>query len=273
MPIFKCKTSEAYSIKILSELLTNNIKTGYFAIDENGINLRIMDHPQMTLIDLSLSSENFSSYKFQSTDKEKLCIGLNLNHFHKILKSIKKKDSLQMNIDTETSDELQIKTIPKENTRTTTSYIKILNIQVLDIEVPTGYGRPVIVNSSEFQKMCKDICSIGSNNIKVVSRNFYIEFIADVDSIIKRSVSFGDGDDEDDNKSSTEEKKESDVIESTFSTDQLQRIMKIAGLNTKLQIYTGRDLPILFRSNVGNLGTISVYLKSKEMIRKETTGY
>lgn len=268
MPIFKCKTSEAYSIKILSELLTNNIKTGYFAIDNSGINLRIMDHPQLTLIDLTLVSENFASYKFQSNDKDKLCIGLNLNHFHKILKSIKKKDSLQMNINSDISDELQIKTIPKENTRTTTSYIKILNIQVLDIEVPTGYGRPIIVNSSEFQKMCKDICSIGSNNIKVVSKNFYIEFIADVDSIIKRSVSFGETEDDDDG-----EKKESDVIESTFSTDQLQRIMKISGLNTKLHIYTGRDLPILFRSNVGNLGTISVYLKSKEMIRKESSSY
>jgi len=269
MSIFKCKTSEAYSIKILSELLTNNIKTGYFAIDNSGINLRIMDHPQLTLIDMTLASENFTTYRFQSSDKDKLCIGLNLNHFHKILKSIKKKDSLQMYINTENSDELQIKTIPKENMRTTTSFIKILNIQVLDIEVPTGYGRPVIVNSSEFQKMCKDICSIGSNNIKVVSRNFYIEFIANVDSIIKRSVSFGDTEDDD----LSEEKKESDVIESTFSTDQLQRIMKISGLNTKLQIFTGRDLPILFRSSVGNLGVISVYIKSKEMIKKETSGY
>lgn len=270
MPIFKCKTSEAYYIKILSELLTNNIKTGYFSIDNNGINLRIMDHPQLTLIDLTLASDNFTSYKFQSNDKEKLCIGLNLNHFHKILKSIKKKDSLQMNINSDASDELQIKTIPKENTRTTTSYIKILNIQMIDIEIPSGYGRPIIVNSSEFQKMCKDICSIGSTNIKVVSRNFYIEFIADVDSIIKRSVSFGD-EDEDDDDDDSEEKKEEGGIESTFSTDQLQRIMKISGLNTKLHIYTGRDLPILFRSNVGNLGIISVYLKSKEMIRKEST--
>ena len=172
-----------------------------------------------------------------------------------------------MIIDTESSDELQIKTIPKENTRTTTSCIKILNIQMLDIELPTGYGRPVIVNSSEFQKMCKDICSIGSNNIKVVSKNFFIEFIADVDSIIKRSVAFGEDDQEE------EEKKDTEVIESTFSTDQLQRIMKISGLHTKLQIYTGRDLPILFRSNIGSLGTISVYIKSKEMIKKEATPY
>ena len=267
MPFFKCKTIEAYYIKILSELLTNNIKTGYFSIDNNGIGLRIMDNPQLTLIDLNLASENFTTYKFQSTERDKLCIGLNLNHFHKILKSIKKKDSLQMIIDTESSDELQIKTIPKENTRTTTSCIKVLNIQMLDIELPTGYGRPVIVNSSEFQKMCKDICSIGSNNIKVVSKNFFIEFIADVDSIIKRSVAFGEEDQDE------EEKKDTETIEATFSTDQLQRIMKIAGLHTKLQIYTGRDLPILFRSNVGSLGTISVYIKSKEMIKKETTPY
>ena len=91
--IFKCKTREAYYIKILAELLSNNLKNGCFNVNEQGFFLCMFDSPRKTLIDLELESENFSMYKFKS--EEKICLGLNLNHFHKILKSIKKKDSIQ----------------------------------------------------------------------------------------------------------------------------------------------------------------------------------
>ena len=34
--LFKAKTQEAYQIKILAELLTNNLKTGCFEVTESG---------------------------------------------------------------------------------------------------------------------------------------------------------------------------------------------------------------------------------------------
>ena len=49
--IFKAKSHEAYIIKILAELLANNIKTGCFEIDNTGISLRMMDHHKKVLID------------------------------------------------------------------------------------------------------------------------------------------------------------------------------------------------------------------------------
>ena len=150
---FKCKTGEAYYIKVLAELLTNNLKTGCFEVCNDGIKLRMFDHHRKTLVDLDLLAENYSFYKFKST--EKFFLGLNLNHFHKMLKSVKKKDSLQLFINTENPTELGIKTIPKENTRITTSGIKIQTIQNLDIECPQGYGKPVIVPSAEFQKCAR----------------------------------------------------------------------------------------------------------------------
>ena len=36
-------------------------------------------------------------------------VGINLNHFHKMLKSVKKKDSLELFIDSEEETDLQIK--------------------------------------------------------------------------------------------------------------------------------------------------------------------
>lgn len=35
--LFYCKTSEGYIIKILSELLQNNIKNGCFVVNEKGL--------------------------------------------------------------------------------------------------------------------------------------------------------------------------------------------------------------------------------------------
>lgn len=266
--VFKCKTGEAYHIKVLAELLTNNLKTGCFDVNDVGFQLKMFDHHRKTLVDLQLLAENFSFYKFKSADK--ISMGLNLNHFHKMLKSIKKKDSLQLFIDYSNLNELSIKTIPKENTRITTSGIKIQTVQNLDIDIPQGYSKPVIVPSSEFQKMCKDLSSIGSTNITVIAKDFHIEFIADADGILKRKVVFGENDE---NESDDDE---GNMInyQATFATDQLSRITKLSGLSNTMQIFpASNDLPLLFRSSIGSLGKISIYIKSKELVDKEQSSY
>ena len=251
--IFKCKSNEAYCIKILAELLSNNIKTGCFVLDDSGISLRMMDHHRSILIDLMLNAENFQMYKFNS---KKIYLGINLNHFHKMLKSIKKKDSIELFIDEEAPNDLGIRVIPKENNRVTTSTIKIQNVQNLDINIPTGYNKPIIVSSSEYQKLVKEMSSIGST-LKVVSKNYSIEFSCNAGGILKRTVQFGEIDEDD----TTEH------YEQEFVTDQLCRITKLSGLNNNMQIYPGK--PLLFSSSIGSLGKISIYIKSKEQIDSE----
>jgi proliferating cell nuclear antigen PCNA len=265
--VFKSKTNEAYLIKVLAELLTNNLKLGCFILDNNGIKLTQFDHHRYTLVDMNLDAENFSIYKYKKAEKTQL--GLNLNHFHRMLKSIKKKDSLQLFILENDPNELGIKTIPKENNRVTTSGIKIQNIQNLDVILPEGYSNnPIIVSSSEFQKMCKDLCNIGSPNISVTAKNFSIQFVADADGILKRKVILGE-------TMSAEEDNDMDNNQhnyhATFSNEQFSRITKLAGLSSNLQIFTAtEDMPILFRSNIGSLGKISIYVKSNEIIENES---
>jgi proliferating cell nuclear antigen PCNA len=264
--IFKCKTSEAYQIKVLAELLSNNLTTGCFEVTNDGITLRMFDKPKRTLVDLVLEADNFSPYRFKLD--EKFWLGLNLHHFHRMLKSIKKKDSLQLAIKSDNLNGLDIRTIPKEHTRMTTSSIRIQNVQNVEVDVPSGYGRPIIVPSPDFQKMCKELSSIGSTNICVESRNFYMDFIADADNILKRRVRLGETDFSD--NESDEEESGVAIYSATFSADQFTRISKIAGLHTSMQIFPGsEDRPILFRSGVGTLGRISIYIKSKELLERE----
>jgi proliferating cell nuclear antigen PCNA len=262
--IFKAKTREGYALKVLAELLQNNIKTACFEVDTSGIKLRMMDHQRTILIDLELEADSFQIYKYKST--EKLYLGINLAHFHKMLKSIKKRDSIQLFINDENPTDLGIKVIPKENNRITTSFIKIQNIQNLEIDLPEGYGKPVIVPSGEFQKMTKGLTHI-SNVTHITSKGFLIRFSSDAGGVMKRSTDFGETEDSDDE---AEQDDDTPDYSEDFDTEQLTRITKLAGLSLNLQIYPKSDNPLLFRSTVGSLGKISIYIKSKSLQEVES---
>lgn len=255
--IFRAKSNEAYVLKILAELLASNIKTGCFEIDNTGISLRMMDHHRKVLIDLKLFSESsgFTIYKFNSS---KMYLGINLNHLHKMMRPIKKKDTIELYIDDDFPNNLCIKVTPKENNRTTTSTVKIQSVQNLDIDLPTGYSNPISISSINYQKMLKELGNIG-NVINVGAKTFSINFSCSATGVYGRTVSFGDTDEDDDNDRTYNQE---------FNTETLSRISKMAGLSANIQIFPGK--PLYFKSNIGNLGEINIYIKSKEQIEKDT---
>ena len=262
--IFKAKTQEGHTIKSFGELLQHNIKTACFEINENGIYLRQMDTHRRILADACLLKENFITYKFKSD--ERLFIGLNLNHFHKMLKSIKKKDSLTLFINEDNPGKLGIIIHPKENQRISTSFIQIQSQQNIEICLPTGYSSPSIVPANEYQKMCKEMLTIG-NLISVKSKNSCIKFICDGAGIYSREVMFGEVGLS--NEDSSDDENENEEFKELFDTEQLYRIIKVAGISTQLQIYTKNSLPLLFKCNIGNLGTLQMYIKSKSQLEME----
>ncbi len=251
---FFCKTTEGYIIKTLAELLQNNIKNGCFILSRKGIILRMTDSNKKILIDIDLQADSFVQYKYKSSAPV-TSIGLNFSHFYKMVKNIKKKDSVVLFIEEDKQTELGIRVIPKEKNRVTTSFVKIQNLQSLDIELPGGYNNSIIVPSNEYIKMIKDLNNIGGHNITISSTNNVIRFSCSSNGVYSRDIMFGE----------TEDDEEKENVSQEFETEQLTRISKVAGLSSQIQIYQSSELPILIKSNVGNLGKIFVYLKDKTM--------
>jgi len=269
--IFRAKTGESYIIKILAELLHNNFERASFTIDKNGIKLCMTNERKDILIDLYLDSKNFSLYKFKK--KEKMKVGINLNHFHQMLKTIKKQDFIELFIKKEKPNNLGIKVVPKDSTRVTTSYIVIQDIQDVVIDVPRGYSKPIIVASSEFQKMCKGMSKLG-DKIRILAKGFKISFTCDDKTVIERTVDFGESDDDssdDEDEKYEDEKEEKTEYQEEFRLDRLICIAKIAGLGQNMQIFPKTKLPLFFASNVGTLGKINIYVKSEELLIEEST--
>jgi proliferating cell nuclear antigen PCNA len=260
--VFRCKTHDAYIIKNLIELLQNNIKTGCFEISEKGIKLRMTDANRRMLLDISLDSNKFHSY-YYANNLPILYIGINLNHLYKLLRSIKKKDSLHLYIYENDMSNLGIEIIPKDKSPpVTTSFIKIQNIQNLEILLPTGYEYSLLISSSGFSKMCKDMITI--SNIMIINMyNHHVSFSCNVGNIYSREVALGETDYENEGQEKTI------LYIEEFDTEIFSRITKISGLHQNMYIYFSVDLPLLLKCNIGNIGDFSIYIKTKKQILLE----
>jgi proliferating cell nuclear antigen len=252
-PLFRCKIHDAYILKILIELLQNNIKTGCFAISQQHISLRMTDSNYRSLFDVKIDAENFNMYSFHS--ETPINIGVNLNHMYKMMKSIKKKDSLLLFIDMEKQQDLGMQIIPKDQSRLTTSYIKIQNIQNLEIELPSFglYQHHILVSSNEFAKMCKDMVNI-SNTMTINAMQYSVQFLCDVGSVYSKDVILGETDSTDTRVYFTDD----------YNTEQFARILKISGLQTSLAFHFSQDIPLWISSKIGNIGNINIFIKSKK---------
>jgi hypothetical protein len=256
-PFFRCKTDNAFRIKIMTEIISNVLKTSFWEIGPGGISLSMFDDSRKTMITVMLNADEFQYYTYNGN--ETIHIGINSSHLHKMLKSIKKKDNIELQIDTESSNDLKITTIPREQNRTTVSYIKIQTVQNLEVVNPTGYGHSIIIPSTDFQKMIKDLHTLNSEKIIIKTANGIIDFTADADGIMKRTVSFGEYNDT-----------YKGVTSDFFSTEQIQRISKIAALYETIHVYPSSNvLPIQFKTKIGTLGEMSIFIKSDENISRE----
>lgn len=253
--IFKAHTGEGYCFKILSELLQNNLQTACFRVSQTGIKLCMMDLHQNILIDLALDGSKFLTYKYKNS--EDMFLGINLSHFHKMLKPIKRKEHIQLTIDDEHPKDLGIEVFTKDGKISTKSFIKIQNIQNLEIDIPEGYKQSIVVPTGDFQKMCKNFTAISSQT-HIKAKNSVVCFSCETKDVMSRQVEYGEKDDDSDD--------ENEEYEGDFETERLTRITKVAGLGSNMQVYTQKNEPILFKCSIGmsnQIGIVSIYLKSK----------
>ena len=268
--LFEAKTHEGHMIKILAEVLQNNIRIASFDIYDDRITMRMIDSQRRVLIDLRLNADDFNIYRLPIPDtfkpinekgervEYKLHLGITMSHLHKMIKSIKKNDILHMYINDDEPNKLWLKVFPKHMSRYSESFVPIQTIQSLDIPIPDGYSHPIIISSTEFQKNLKDLCGI-SPHILIKMTQYEITMVSVQNDILGKRQVMGECEVGD------SEEKFNDI----FISEQLNRIYKIAGLATSVKIYAEQHLPLLIKTNVGNIGKLQIFIKTKSQIEQE----
>jgi proliferating cell nuclear antigen PCNA len=259
--VFKAKTQEGFTFKTLADLLQKCVKIVSFIIEEHGITLCTIDEKGYELIDCVLEKGNFSVYKFT----KKIYLGINASYFLKALKSVKKKDSISLLIDSENEDKLLITIMPYSGTNYAQMTIPIISgVQNIDVDFPSGYDKHILVPGGDYQKACKEMSAI-SKTIRLETSGHGMFFRSGKDCILSRSEFLGDSETD----SGVVNQNQVEEYEATFSTACLSKFMKIAKLTDNIQVYARPGLPLFFRLPVGGLGVIKICIKSNELITEE----
>jgi len=258
--LFKAKTVEGFTIKSLIEVLQNILTDVCFVFDSTGITLLTVDNkvPPHLLVHLTLNSVAFDEYFCQ----KQISVGVNLAHMYKMLKTIKKKDHIQLYISKDEPGLLGIDTTQAETGQVSTSCIKIQKLSQVSAGIPNDYGHPIHISTSAYQKMCKDMQSI-SNTTFVYCKGNYLEFSCKVEGLYNRAIPFGDKEDLDDSDDYD--------YEDSFHTKTLGQLIKVCGLNARMQIFPplpglAYESPLKISINTGQLGKLEIYIKSISQI-------
>jgi hypothetical protein len=189
MYLLKIKTKDGHSFKVVSELIQKYVKDGCFTIDKQSIRLTGVDTKTTKgtkLICIDLPKNNFITYKCPD---EPLKIGMNMVHFYRMLKSIKKKDNtltLYIREDDPLKLYIQINQYGEGDNKGIFGHVNITLVRPLIHDQPTGYNDPIIVTAKEFQKIkqlnksCSNIASILLNFCSAVSDLLIFEFVCAV---------------------------------------------------------------------------------------------
>ena len=258
--IFHAQTSEGYIIKFISDFLKATIKTNAeFCIDENKILLRKTDENSHYLVEVELKREEFDGgYHFDMEDEEELFVGINLTQWQKLLKTVKKKDQIEMYIRRDNQQQLGM--VLCSAAKKETCHANIFKIPK-KIEMPIEvYSHPKVIPSSEFQKMIKKLSSLTDKKVVIcIQGSTYASFYADGSSVIDSKTEFGDFD------------KSEDYYEQEFYISDLKKIVKMPGMSKNMKIYAPDDsrMPIKVSTKAGGLGVVSVYMKHAKFIEAQ----
>jgi DNA polymerase III sliding clamp (beta) subunit (PCNA family) len=259
--LFYLETSNGFVLKVLTEFLmkyTNNIQP---SISKDGIQISQIVSDGNQMFKIFLPSKNFINYKCS----EKLDIGINTESLNKLLKRVRKKDSMTMFM--KSQNELCMTIVPQENQHSEgMSKMNVVRAQTTDITEPEGYSNPINISGKDFQKDMKELKDAG-RLVEVFSDNSggSIRMSCSEEGLYYREKIYGLNDDDEKEHSPVEESSTTFCKHYTISV--FTSLEKLLRLSPVVSLYVSPNCPLRMDLQMGNLGTMSVFIKSEEEMK------
>jgi hypothetical protein len=270
--LFYAKVLQGHVFKTLFEIIGpyQHYKRPVLHITKNGIRfLKFQDkHSSVAQIcpvyfDINLQCSKFLSYEFNHT--EDLLISFTNIHAKKLLKTIKKKNPIIIYIRRDNPNAIFFCIVQNKDGEHVDENSLPFKNESMDNIVNLGeelhgdlYNKPKVIIDKDFQKI-KKICDI-SKVIHLTMRSpNYVSFQSD--SKIYSSVQ----------KYGTSTENEEDMYQVDITSTTICPLIKLATISTQVQLFepTKEGLPLKIGGDVGNIGTITIYIKDNEILKQE----
>ena len=240
------RTIQAAALKSVFEVLKDIINDVNVYFDSNGIHILTLDTARVTLVHMSLGSENFEEYHCPKD----IVAGLNMANMYKLLKSVTTQDTLFVSI--EGRDYMEIYIENPEKKSSTNFKLKLLDINEDILELPDIHMNVVTtLPAIDFQRITRDMSNLATE-MEIIRQGTQLILSCKVDYAEQQTIiEFPDSVSKTGN---------------IFSLKYINLFTKATNMCSSVQIMqdsTEEDRPIVFRYTTANLGDLKFYLAPK----------
>lgn len=204
--LFYAEAVKGYTLKVMIDSLALSMSRTVFKASKKGFFHRNMDEAEHILFDVKFSRKNFRPY----VCREEVTFSFNLKHLQKMVRNVKKKDSIIMFITKKDPAKLYLAIRPSgstsgHNSRLETVFITITQIKNPEqsVDLPEVYvdadGNeigvylfPMVIDAADFQKIKKMTTGVGKTMLVEMQRNNYISFSGDNGELYGTKLEFGE---------------------------------------------------------------------------------
>jgi proliferating cell nuclear antigen len=240
-------------ITALKDILTDSNIT----FQADGMRILTMDKSQTVLVHLFLRAQNFEHYE---CTKEKIIIGVNMGHFHKLITSIDTDDTLTMYIEGCDYNEGVVNNLCLRFENGDIKQCKIQKLRLIEpdpeeLVVPNVKFSSILhLPSADFSKIIRDLNAVSDKiEIKSVSNELIFKCVGSFATAEVRRA-------EADGSMAFVQHTEGTIIQGNFSLKNLGYFIKCTNLCNQIELYLENDMPLGVKYSVASLGDIKLWL-------------
>eukprot|EP01025_Chloroclados_australasicus_P062279 TRINITY_DN81783_c0_g1_i1.p1 TRINITY_DN81783_c0_g1~~TRINITY_DN81783_c0_g1_i1.p1 ORF type:complete len:281 (-),score=33.22 TRINITY_DN81783_c0_g1_i1:73-915(-) len=255
--MFEARLLQGSLLKKVIEAIKDLVTDANFECTENEFTLQAMDSSHVSLVSLKLERDGFEHYR---CDKA-ITMGVNLERMAKILKCAGSDDIITMSAQEEIDKVAFVFESPK-NDRISDFELKLMDIDSEHLGIPdTEYSAVVRMPATEFQRICKDLTSIGDTvAISVTKDGIKFSTAGDIGTA-NVTVRQNNGIDVKEEEQTSIELREPVAL--TFALRYLNSFAKATPLSTSVALSLSKDLPVVVEYQIADMGHIKFYLAPK----------
>jgi proliferating cell nuclear antigen len=274
--VFRAQSIKSMLFRYLFDTLKGYIHEVKIMFRKDGIKITKVDSMWVTYI--FLSADKFESYETDGM----FVLGLDVSAFYKIIKNTTVHDKITFEI----TDDLAYLTIILENS--IKGMTKKYELKTLDLSErivkgsELSYDHAIKIPSKTFQETMKEMQSLGSKQVQIISNENKLIFSSDSDCDIRHDLILCDyntplqtDDSEqfiDENiKYINYEKSTDSIIRGEYSLSYLNSFIKASSMSLYMMIYLNNGMPMVLEWPIGDLGVYRVTLHENDNTRMTTS--
>ena len=226
--------------------------------DETGMKIVAIVSTHIVLIHLKLEADKFEKYYCE----KKMYVGLNMLKLHMLIKTISNNDILSLYILKDDPNKLGIKIENNEKNVKTVYKLSMLDIDVLNIQIPpVDFHTIISMPSAYLQKIIRDMHNLAEF---IEIRNVQGQLILSCQGEFCTQETILGSEKAQNVSIKRNSESEQEIIQGVFSLKYLSIFTKCTNLCNNVEIYLKNSYPIILVYQISNLGSVRLALAQQD---------